>query len=106
MSVGAKGLKTSTDSISNTTTYSSKKFTGVEQIYMTNIAANRLEFTVHHARVDSGNFRMVLVVNGKIVHEFRLNELTQTHVLENVKGTVSLMIAGESADFQFDYSVI
>lgn len=106
MSVGAKGLKKSTGSISNTTTYSSNKFTGVEQIYMTNIVANRMEFTVNHARVDSGNFKMVLVVNDKIVHEFKLNELTQTYVLEDVKGTVSLMIAGESADFQLDYTVI
>lgn len=106
MSVGAKGLKKSTGRISNTTTYSSNKFTGVEQIYMTNIVANRMEFNVNHVRVDSGNFKMVLVVNDKIVHEFKLNELMQTYVLEDVKGTVSLMIAGESADFQFDYTVI
>ncbi len=35
--IGAMGLKITTDSISNTTTYSSKKFTGVEEIYGINI---------------------------------------------------------------------
>lgn len=88
-----------------TVTYSSKKFTGVYEVFSENIITNRYEITVNHARVDAGNFKMVLLVDDEIVHEFTLNELTQTFVLENVRGTVSLRIAGESADFQFDYSV-
>lgn len=104
--VGAMGLKTSTDSISNTTTYSSNKFTGVEEIYGLNIWGNRFEITVNHARVDSGNFRIVLLEGDKIVHEFELNELTQTYVLENPNGYISLRIAGESADFKLDYYVL
>ena len=36
---------------------------------------------------------------------FELNELTQTFLMEDVAGTVSLRIAGESADFMFDYYV-
>ncbi len=104
--IGAMGLKTSTDSISNTTTYSSNKFTGVEEIYGTNIWGNRFEITVNHARVDSGNFKIVLLENYNIVHEFTLNELTQTFVLDNPDGYISLRIAGESADFKLDYYVL
>ncbi len=104
--VGAMGLKTSTDSISNTTTYSSDKFTGVEEIYSSNIWGNRLEITINHARVDSGNFKIVLLEDDKIVHEFALNELTQSYVLENPSGYISLRIAGESADFMLDYYII
>lgn len=104
--IGAMGLKTSTDSISNTTTYSSDKFTGVEEIYGNNIWGNRLEITINHARVDSGNFKIVLLEGDKIVHEFALNELMQTYVLENPNGYISLRIAGESADFMFDYHII
>lgn len=96
-----KGLLTG-----DTVTYASKKFTGVYEVFGENIITNRYEITVNHARVDAGNFKMVLLVNDEIVHEFTLNELTQTFVLENVKGTVSLRIAGESADFQFDYYVL
>lgn len=104
--VGAMGLEKSTDAISNTATYSSKKFTGVEEIYGTNIWGNRFEITINHARVDSGNFKIVLLENDRIVHEFELNELTQTYVLENPNGYISLRIAGESADFMFDYHII
>lgn len=106
MNIGAMGLTESTDSISNTTTYSSNKFTGVEEIYGTNLIANRFDITINHARVDSGNFRIVLLEDDKIVHEFTLNELTQTFTLENPSGYISLRIAGESADFQFDYYIM
>lgn len=104
--IGAMGLETSTDSVSNTTTYSSDKFTGVEEIYGKNIWGNRLEITINHAKVDSGNFKVVLLENDKIVHEFALNELSQSYVLENPDGYISLRIAGESADFMLDYYII
>ena len=103
--MGALNVGQSTDFLSDTVTWSSKKFTGVYEVFTENIVTNRYEITVNHARVDAGNFKMVLCVNDEIVHEFKLNELTQTFVLENVKGTVSLRIAGESADFMFDYYV-
>ena len=103
--IGAMGLEKSTDSAFNTTTYSSNKFTGVEEIFGENIWGNRFEITVNHARVDSGNFKIVLLEDDKIVHEFTLNELMQTYVLENPNGYISLRIAGESADFMFDYHI-
>ena len=91
--------------IGETVTYSSNKFSGVYEVYSENIITNRYEITVNHARVDAGNFKMVLCVDDKIVHTFKLNELSQTFVMEDVKGTVSLRIAGESADFMFDYYI-
>lgn len=106
MDIGALNFKESTDSITNTTTYSSDKFTGVAEIYKDNIIGNRFDITINHAQVNSGNFRIVLVHNDEIVHEFKLNELMQSYTLENPNGTVALRIAGESADFMFDYSLI
>lgn len=97
------GPNETTDNITNTTTYYSEKFTGVDEIFGENITANRFEITVNHAKVESGNFKMVLLQNDEIMHEFTLNELTQTYVLENVSGYVALRIAGESANFTFDY---
>ncbi len=105
LDTGSMGLKESTDNITNTVTYSSNKFTGVYEIYGINIKGNRFDITVNHARVDGGNFRMVLVHNDEIVHEFKLNELTQSYTLENPDGYVALRIAGESADFMFDYAL-
>lgn len=106
LDVGALNVGQHSDLLGgDTVTYTSKKFTGVYEVFHENIITNRYEITVNHARVDAGNFKMVLCVNDEIVHEFKLNELTQTYVLENVRGTISLRIAGESADFQFDYYV-
>lgn len=93
------------DSLTQTTTYSADSYTGVSEIYGENLVTNQLEITVNHAAVTRGNFRLVLLVNDEIVHDFALNELTQTYTLENVAGYVALRIAGESAAFQFDFFV-
>ncbi len=106
MDIGALNVVEENAVIGETVTYKSNKFTGVYEVFYENIITNRFEITINHARVDVGNFKMVLCVDDEIVHTFTLNELTQTHVLENVKGTVSLRIAGESAKFQFDYSIL
>ena len=50
--------------------------------------------------------KIVLLEDDEIVHEFELNELTQTFVLEKPSGYISLRIAGESADFQLDYHTL
>lgn len=77
----------------------------LQEITDENLITNRWEITVDFAAVEEGNFRMVLVVDDEIVHEFALNELTQTYVLEDVSGYVALRIAGESANFTFDYYI-
>ena len=104
MDVGAINILEHENLIGETITYESNCFTGVSEVFYENVITNRFEITVNHARVDAGNFKMVLCVDDEIVHVFALNELTQTFVLENVKGTISLRIAGESADFMFDYN--
>ena len=107
LDMGALNVEKSRDLLGgDTVSYHSEKFTGVYEVFRENLVTNRYEITVNHARVDSGNFKMVLCVDDEIVHEFTLNELTQTFVMEDVRGTVSLRIAGDSADFQFDYYVL
>lgn len=106
MDVGSLNITEAEDLIGETVTYKSKKFTGVYEVFYENITTNRFEITVNHAKVESGNFKMVLCVDDEIVHTFKLNETTQTFVLEDVSGTVSLRIAGESANFQFDYFIV
>lgn len=106
MDTGSLNLTEKTEVLSSLPLYTSKKYTGVSEIYKTNIISNRFEITLYNLWVKSGNLRVVLVYNDEIVHDFKLNELTQTYTLENVKGTVSLRIAGESADFEFSYDLI
>ena len=104
--ISSVGFRQSYDSITGTTSYHSERFSGVVEVYGENVTATRMELVVNHAKVTEGNFRLVLMVNDEIVHEFSLNELTQTYVLENAEGYVSLRAAGESANFVFDYYTI
>lgn len=101
----ALGLKESKGLFSSQITYSSDKFSGVEELFSTMYYASTIRITVNHAKVTAGNFRMMLLVDDKIVHEFALNELTQEYWLEDVTGTVAMRIAGESAAFQCDFAV-
>lgn len=106
MDMGALNLVEADELFNNLPTYKSEKFTGVSEIYTTNIVGNRFDITLYNLWVKSGNFKVALVHNDEIVHEFKLNELMQTYTLENPKGTVSLRIAGESADFEFSYDLL
>lgn len=103
MDIGALNVSKTKTPLSETE-YSSDKFTGVYDIFTTDIVGNRFDVTLFNTVVNSGNFKVVLIHNDEIVHEFKLNELMQTYTLENPHGAVSLRIAGESADFEFAYS--
>ena len=50
--------------------------------------------------VSSGNFKMAVVHDGEIVATLEPDSIVE-YRLENISGKVSLMIAGESADFSF-----
>ena len=104
--IGALNLSETRSVLSNMPVYSSEKFTGVSEIYMTNIIGNRFDITVYNMVVHAGNVKIVLVHNDEIIHEFKLNELTETYTLKNPEGAVALRIAGESADFEFSYAIV
>ena len=106
MDVGALNFVESDELFNNLPTYKSNKFTGVAQVYLNNMVANRFDITLYNTTVTKGNLKIVLVYNDEIVHEFKLNELSQTYTLKDVKGTVALRVAGESADFKFSYDLI
>ncbi|MBQ3507356.1 MAG: hypothetical protein IJA91_02295, partial [Clostridia bacterium] len=98
------GLGEKSDMLTNTVTYYSDKYTGVSELYYHGYSTAGLEITVHHASVTEGNFCIAVVINDKIAHKFSLNELSQTYTLTEA-GEVRLVIAGESAAFEFDFNV-
>ena len=106
LDVGAKNISETKSVLSSLPEYSSKKFTGVSELYRTNMIGNRFDITIYNLWVESGNLKVILLHNDEIVHEFRLNEISQSYTLENPKGTVSLRVAGESADFTMSYDLI
>ena len=104
--MGALNLTIKDQMLSSLPLVTSKKFTGVADVYTTNVWGNRLDITLYTTEVKSGNLRIVLIHNDEIVHEFRLNELSETYTLQNPDGFVALRVAGESAEFKFSYDLI
>ena len=102
--MGSLNVSTSTNSITNMTEISSKKFTGVyEVLYVNLLGKSDFLLNLYDLNLNSGNFKMVVVHDGKIVKTLTEENYEQT-LIEDIDGTVSLVIAGESADFSFKMS--
>ena len=103
MDFGAKGFGSTTDNITNRIVYSSKNYSGVTEVEgYTSIGDS---YTAYVKRFDlkEGNAKLVLVVDDKIVHEFKPNESLQDFTVEGVKGAyISIRLAGESANFKLE----
>lgn len=104
LETGASGLSYKETNIGflHSSEYSSKNFNGVEQIYLTNfIGPSDIYVYIGHMNVKGGNFRLVVINEDKIIHEFDLNTFNEEILFENLTGTFSIHVAGESAKFDF-----
>ena len=79
--------------------HSAKDYSGVTEILSTNLIAGTFAVDLMDFTVTGGNFRMVVVNDGKIVADIAPG--TDQISLDGLKGDVSLRIAGESAAFSF-----
>ena len=99
------GIKIHRNVIGDGITISSKDFSGVYEVLWNNYVLPSdfcLELT--NLIVTSGNFRAVIVNEDKIVGELEFNSEDSPFIdywLEDVTGTVELVLAGESAAFSF-----
>lgn len=80
-------------------------FSGVMEIYSKDYSDPNLQIDLANLKITEGNLRVVLLVDNKIVHEFKLNETNQSFELNKVSGCVAIRIAGESANFEMEYYV-
>lgn len=96
------GPKISTHTLTgDTVEFSAKKFTGVYEILYDNyIMPSDFQLDLTNYEISGGNFKLVVVHNDEIVATLE-PDLFVSYCLEDVKGTVSLRIAGESASFSF-----
>ena len=104
LETGAYGLayKESNLGLLQSSEYYSKNFNGVEQIYLTNfVGASDIYVYIGHMNVESGNFRLVVINDDKIIHEFDLDTFGEEFLFEDLTGTFSIHVAGESAKFDF-----
>ena len=99
--IGSLNLKSSTGFLNDGITFKSDKFTGVSRIMLTNfILPSDFVVDVTNFVVNSGNFKMAVVNDDEIIAVIEPDIFAGCR-LENLTGSVSLMIAGESADFSF-----
>lgn len=107
---GASGLSYSEESIDGaaiSAEYSAKKFNGVEQIYLTNfIAPSDVSLYIGHMEVTDGNFKLAVLNNDEIIREIPLDAFNDTFCFEDLEGSFSIHVAGESAAFSFYLQVL
>ena len=102
--MGSLNVTTKSNTITNMTEISSKKFTGVYEVLYTNLLGKSdFVLELYELEINGGNFKMAIVQDGEIV-KVLTEENYENTVFDDINGTVSLVIAGESADFSFKMS--
>lgn len=109
LATGASGLTYKEQNIAglHSSEYSSKNFNGVEQLYLTSfIAKSDVEIYIGHMSVESGNFKLVVINNEKIIREIPLDTFNKSFYFEDLEGDFSVHVAGESAKFDFHIDIL
>lgn len=87
--------------VSSGVKFHSDQFSGVEEIFTVDyLLPSDFELNLSSFTVDGGNFKMVVVHDDEIIATIEPGEDVK-YSIENITGTVSLRIAGESASFCF-----
>ena len=105
MDLGSSSYSESTSSLSSRIKYKGNDFSGVAEIYNTNILMGSLTIDVTSLEVTEGNFALVVLKDDVIVGEFAVDEESQSITIDDAEGYITIRIAGESADFQFNMEV-
>ena len=99
--IGALNVSLHRSLVNDGVTCESDNFSGVHRIFLTNFLFNSdFEMELANFHVNSGNFRMCIVNEGKIIADVEPGMFAEVR-LENLNGVFELIIAGESADFTF-----
>ena len=89
------------DYMTSMTKVKGKEFSGVAELYTTNyIGKSDVTVYLDNISVESGNFKVIVQLDDKIVHQFNNQEMLQQYELKDIKGTLSVKIAGETANFK------
>lgn len=102
--IGSSTFMSSTVRNNNVTVCTAQTMSGVVKLFDLDFSGEDLDLTVS-CNIVKGNARLVLVINDEIVHDFGLKGMNQNFTLENVTGSVSLRIAGESAGYTIKYKL-
>jgi len=99
--MGSSSIMSSQMTVNNKTVFKAQTMSGVMELVEKRLAGQPLDLIVS-CQINKGNARLVLVIDGQIVHDFALQEANQRFTLENVTGKVCLKLAGESAGYSVE----
>lgn len=89
--------------VNNKNTFKALKFTGIYELKKVDASNQSLTFFIV-SECTSGNFRIVIVHDNAIIHDVKIND-TESIILNNCNGKYSLVIVGESAKMNIEYSI-
>jgi len=102
--IGAMNVSKESGLLNDGITFSSKNFSGVYEIFLTNfLGKSDFLMDVTGFDVTKGNFKMAVVNNDQIIAVVEPGMFAECY-LEDLTGSLSLRIAGESAEFTFSLS--
>ncbi|MBE6751623.1 MAG: hypothetical protein E7556_03745 [Ruminococcaceae bacterium] len=94
------------DEVKNEYWYLGKLFNGSTTLGTANPLTSSDTIEIQKFSVTKGNARLLILADDKIVHDFIPNESGQNFSLNNLEGEISLVVAGESANFEVVFKVI
>ena len=93
------------DEAKNEYWYLGKFFNGSTTLGTANDLTADNTIVIQQFSVTKGNTRLLILADDKIVHDFTPNESNQEYSLNNLQGDISLVVAGESANFEVFFYV-
>lgn len=97
----------STEKTKGLTTYcKAQKFSGVTDLYEETVMWSSGMTMEVSSSVTEGNARLLLLLDGALIHEFDINAENQTFTLDEFEGTITLRLAGESAKYDIRFSFL
>lgn len=78
------------------------KFSGIETVESLSLENDTLIANVS-VKVESGNFRVVIIKDNGIIKDFIINQENQQYTLNNQTGKFKLVVVGESAKYTIEY---
>ena len=105
VTIKKSGIEVGNVAINSMVKFSSKDFSGIYEICYNNyIGKSDVEVRLGHLTVDSGNFKMVALLNDEIVGVIEPSDEEIVFRMDDINGYFSLRIAGESAAYSFTMS--
>lgn len=85
--------------------YVGKAFNGVTTLGTDEPLNSYDKLEIKTVKATKGNLRLLILSDNHIIHDFTINQPNQTYSIDESQGDISLIVAGESANFEVVFTV-